>query len=594
MILVLVCASQADPIGLWVSTHEDLGGVHAIAAIPTTDEVAVLNAESGTLRMGLSPESEILDLSRSLHQPLGLAIAATGRIYVADTGHHRVMYFTPEGAMIGGFGGAGDEPFQMQHPHAIDLSDALAVVADTGHNRIQLFQIGGQHIRNIEGDTIGLNRPEGVALDANGHIWIADTQNHRVLCVDQHGDIIHAIGSWGTFPGQFMEPSGIDAKDGRVVVTDRLNHRVQIFDMETAALLESWGMHAVYPRQGEGKVHYPADAALLSGGDVVIAEPFEERAQRFGTGGAEIEPPSLGPRGVQSHFGPVAATDGRFFCTWEPELRALHVFDLDRKTPLRLSTFGEPGEAAGQIGHLTAIDIDAANNRIWAVDAGNHRIHEWTISPPPPDKPRFDPGMATLRRSVPLPIAGPGELLHTNDKLIYLDQAGNTAWQIAGTSEHTEIELPLGRDPRAAVLCESTGNTQPPGAILDGIDKTIHLYGSWPPADNRASTISLAELIDPVDFAQTHDGSFVVVDRSGHRIHRFGIDGTHLNAWGERGSDHGQLWRPAAVVVDHHNRVIVLDHGNHRAQMFEPDGTWIMTFGAGRAWTRRPALQETD
>jgi sugar lactone lactonase YvrE len=592
--LLLLFAAQADPIGRWVSTHEDLGGVHALAALPEQDDVAVLNAETGIIRMGLDQASHTFDWSQSLHQPQGLSIAANGRIFVADTGHHRVMYFSSEGDMIGGFGGSGDGPVRMRHPHAIDVNDTIAAVADTGHNRIQIFGLGGEHIRNLEGDALGLNRPEGVAIDDAGKVWIADTQNHRILCTDQNGDILHELGSWGTFPGQFMEPCGIDARGGRVVVTDRLNHRVQVFDANTAESLDSWGMHAVFPRQGEGKVHYPADAALLPDGDIVIAEPFEERVQRFGPNGTDIEPPSLGPRGVQSHFGPVAATDGRFFCTWEPELRAIHVFDLDRKTPLRLSTFGEPGDAAGQLGHLTAIEIDATNNLIWAVDAGNQRIHEWTINPPPPDKPRFDSSMATLRRSAPLPTAGPGELGRNNDELIYLDQAGNTAWLVNGTGQHAAIDLALGRDPRAIILAGKSDEGQRVAAVLDGISKVIRLHGPWPQPENRVTTIDLADLIDPVDFAQTQDGSFVVVDRGGHRIHRFGIDGTHLNTWGEQGSDHGQLWRPAAVVVDHHNRVIVLDHGNHRAQMFEPDGTWIMTFGAGRAWTTRPTQQETE
>ena len=120
---------------------------------------------------------------------------------------------------------------------------------------------------------------------------------------------VHRIGSWGTFPGQFMEPSGIDASDGHIIVTDRLNHRVQVLDMSTGVTTESWGMHSFLPRQGEGRVHYPADVAVLAHGDIVVAEPFEERVQRFGATGTEIDKPTPSPQSVQSHFGPVAATD---------------------------------------------------------------------------------------------------------------------------------------------------------------------------------------------------------------------------------------------------------------------------------------------
>ena len=92
--LLLLFAAQADPIGRWVSTHEDLGGVHALAALPEQDDVAVLNAETGIIRMGLDQASHTFDWSQSLHQPQGLSIAAIGRIFVADTGHHRVKYFS--------------------------------------------------------------------------------------------------------------------------------------------------------------------------------------------------------------------------------------------------------------------------------------------------------------------------------------------------------------------------------------------------------------------------------------------------------------------------------------------------------------------
>jgi hypothetical protein len=594
IMLALVAQTEVPTLGKWISTHENLGGAHAVATMPKANDVAVLNTDTGIVQLGLADGSRVLDLSHSLHQPMGLAIAPNGRVYVADTRRHRVMFFSSDGSMLGGFGGPGDGTFRMRSPHAIDVSDTMAVVADTGHNRIQVFEPSGKHVRNLGSEQLGLRRPEGVAIDDSGHIWVADTHNHRVLCLDDDGTVLRTIGSWGSFPGQFMEPSGIDAGGGRVVVTDRLNHRVQVFDVDTGAAVESWGMHAVFPRQGEGKVHYPADAALLTGGDVVIAEPFEERIQRFGPGGVDIEPPTLAPRGVQSHFGPVAATDGRFFCTWEPELRAIHLFDLDRKTPVRLATFGEPGEAPGQLGNLTAIAIDADRNRLWAVDAGNRRIHEWTLNPPPPDAPRFDPSMATLSRSAPLPSAGPGDLETTEDNLIYLDRSGARAWRLDEAGRHTRIDLPLARDPVAAVLAGVDAGGQRRAAVLDASDKTIRLHGQWQGAASTEPTITLSELIDPVDFAIAADHSLVVVDRGGHSVHRFAIDGTPLTTWGERGGDHGQFWRPAAVVVDHHNRVIVLDHGNHRAQMFQPDGTWLMTFGTGRAWTKRATPPAAD
>ncbi|MDP6890754.1 MAG: NHL repeat-containing protein, partial [Phycisphaerales bacterium] len=204
LLLILAQLADASTLGKWVSTRENLGGVHAVATMPEVDDVAVLDTDTGIIQLGLADGSPALDLSYSLHQPRGLAIASNGRLYVADTGRHRVMFFSSDGTMLGGFGGPGDGAFRMRSPHAIDVSDTIAVVTDTGHNRIQVFEPGGKHLRNLGGERIGLRGPEGVAIDDAGHIWVADTHNHRVLCLDDHGTVLRTIGSWGSFPGQFM------------------------------------------------------------------------------------------------------------------------------------------------------------------------------------------------------------------------------------------------------------------------------------------------------------------------------------------------------------------------------------------------------
>jgi len=570
--LLIATTASAPELGKWIDTQSDVGGVSAVATTPS-GAVALLDADTGSvLRPGLPP----FDVSKWVTQPSGIAFGPDGRMYVTCADRHHVIFFEPGGRMFGGCGGVGDEPFRLRSPSAVDVDASHLVVADTGNNRIQVYEPGGLHLRSIKGDPEDpLRRPEGVAIDDSGNIWVADTHNHRVQCFTPGGELIRSVGSWGTFPGQFMEPSGIDAGHGRVIVTDRLNHRVHVLDTETGAVVETWGMHAFLPREGEGRVHYPEDAARASDGTVTIAEPFEERVQRFGPAGIDVPTPPPAPRGVQSHFGPTAVTDGRFFCTWEPELRAIHIFDLDRKTPVRLSTFGTPGSAPGQLGNLTALALDADRNLLWAIDAGNGRLHEWTLTPPPPDRPAFDPGMAVLRRSAPLPEAGDGMLHRSGDDLLYIDRINGRVRSLRGDGGHVDAPQTGARFPIAA-----TGPATRM-AVLDANGPSVRLIGDWP-----TDTIALPGLEDPIDLATAADGSLLVLDRAKHSVHRFGPDGESLGSWGGRGTGHGELWRPAAIEVDHHGRVIVLDHANHRAQMFQPDGTWIMTFGAGRAWTR--------
>ena len=595
-VLLLTAASYlvipANELGHWIDTYDGLGDAHAVASMPAGNGWAVLDADNARVSWPASPARKSLDLSPHLHRPRGLAIGSDGVIYAVDTAHHQVKAFHPDGQLICSFGGRSDKPGSLLRPHAVDVNDELVAVADTGQDRIQLYTRDGQHLGTLPLAHDELRGPHGVAIDDRDRIWITDTEQHRVLCVEQDGTIVHRLGTWGTFPGHFMEPTGIDARGGRVAVADRLNHRIQVFDADTGAMTEAWGMHAFRPREGEGKVHYPADAALIGDGTVVVAEPFEERVQHFGPDGMEIEPPSMAPRGAQSHFGPVAATSGRFFCTWEPEIRAIHLFDLERETPLRLSTFGSPGTGLGEIGNITALALDADAQRMWAVDASNRRLHEWSLTPPPADAPRFDPGLAVLSKSIPLPMAGPGTLLQLDDRLIFIDRSNAKAWQISDTGDHRPIRMDLGQDPRAAIVTQACSAGQNTVASLDGVQKRLRCHNELTSTTSATEWMTLDAVAEPVDMAVTAQGHLLIVDRAGHQIHRYDATGQHLGSWGEQGIDHEQFWRPAAIVIDRNDRVIVLDHGNHRAQMFTPDGTWLMTFGGGRAWRwgagRRP------
>ena len=65
-----------------------------------------------------------------------------------------------------------------------------------------------------------------------------------------------------------------------------------------------------------------------------------------------------------------------------------------------------------------------------------------------------------------------------------------------------------------------------------------------------------------------------------------------MTAWGRRGTDHGEFWKPKGIEQDERLRLIVVDQGNHRGQIFAPDGTWQVSFGLGRAYTANdPAVR---
>jgi DNA-binding beta-propeller fold protein YncE len=74
-----------------------------------------------------------------------------------------------------------------------------------------------------------LRRPEGIVLDHDGNLWVADYGSDRVVKLGPDGHVLLSFGSHGSAPGQFVGPKGvaIDPTSGRLYVADTGNARVQ-------------------------------------------------------------------------------------------------------------------------------------------------------------------------------------------------------------------------------------------------------------------------------------------------------------------------------------------------------------------------------
>jgi len=119
-----------------------------------------------------------------LNRPEGLDVGADGRVYVADSGNHRIQIFSGDGQWLKTYGKAGHGVGEMSYPYDVRLDrEGRQYVCEFGGSRIQVFDAANQPLETIgqPGDRPGrFNNPWSIALDSKGNLYVADAGNHRV------------------------------------------------------------------------------------------------------------------------------------------------------------------------------------------------------------------------------------------------------------------------------------------------------------------------------------------------------------------------------------------------------------------------------
>ena len=165
-----------------------------------------------------------------LAAPEGVAVTNDGRVVATNTRSGTLSVFR-EGRLQHTIGEYGSGPLQFVRPHDVDASaDGRLYVVDSGNHRLQV--LGPDYALVHHSDTdLGLNEPKYLALDGD-HLWLADEYNHRVVLLDQQLSILGVLGSGGRgrSANAFHKPEAVVAKGRRLWVIDTYNDRVLRFD----------------------------------------------------------------------------------------------------------------------------------------------------------------------------------------------------------------------------------------------------------------------------------------------------------------------------------------------------------------------------
>jgi len=166
--------------------------------------------------------------------PRAVAVNSRAELYVSEYGVvERVQRFAPDGAArLSGFGRAGAAPGEFNRPEGLTLDpqDRL-YVADSCNHRVQVFADDGRWLASLgqAGTGVGaLSYPYDVAVDRAGNLFVCEFGNSRIQVFDAQHRPREIIGRAGRAPGEFNNPWGIALDShGNLYVADAGNHRVQ-------------------------------------------------------------------------------------------------------------------------------------------------------------------------------------------------------------------------------------------------------------------------------------------------------------------------------------------------------------------------------
>jgi sugar lactone lactonase YvrE len=217
-------------------------------------------------------------ITARLNSPSGVAVDDKGNVYIADTQNHRVRKVNPGGT----------------------------ITTFAGRSRVPSLSGGGLSGDGGPAISAELNSPLGVAVDGQGNVYIADTQNHRVRKVNPGGTITTIAGTGsgalpanqGGFSGdggpataaQLSGPRGVAVDgQGNVYIADYYNNRVRkVNPGGTITTIAGTGVRGDFGDGGNAisaQLDGPTGVAVDGKGNVYVVDHGNDRLRKVSPGG---------------------------------------------------------------------------------------------------------------------------------------------------------------------------------------------------------------------------------------------------------------------------------------------------------------------
>jgi len=238
--------------------------------------------------------------------PYDVAVAVDGTVFVADSNNHCIRKIAPDGhvstfAGVGVESGYVDGPAgsaRFNCPNSVAVSvDGFVIVADTGNHcirkvtpdgKVSTMAGGGEEEGYTDGPVVDarFSGPSDVAIDADGTVIVADSDNNCIRKIAPDGHVSTLAGGGGCCESghvdgpagsaRFLNPCGVDMDaDGIVIVADEGNHCLRMVtpDGHVSTLAGRGGEDGrIDGPAATARFHAPVSVVVDADGAVIVAE----------------------------------------------------------------------------------------------------------------------------------------------------------------------------------------------------------------------------------------------------------------------------------------------------------------------------------
>lgn len=504
----------------------------------------------------------------ALIEPTGIDVDSRF-LYVADHGAHRIQVFDLEGKPVRtigryGAGGAKGEPPELIEPWDVAVDgEGRIYVSDSGNHRIVVLDHEGRWLRSWggRGSEPGFFSRTGKLVVFDEHLYVVDRENHRVQVFTLEGDVVGEWGLHAVLPHQgqghlhYPDTIAIERAEHsgfrrRAIVTEPFENRAQLFVANP-----EWSSERPDSTPSRPDSHFGERCATLGSllavtemerGTIALYDlRGEERpilTTRFGGYGTAIDQLRR-PSGV-------ALGSGRRIYVCDPASRKLNVYEH------AFDPNAEPRFQPRLVHFVKSLD--------WArFHAAVPELSGYPI--PQPEFVHFD-GQSRLYFIDPRSSL----ILILDERLGYVSHFGKRGKIDVG---HLYCPNALTTSPdRALVYVVDRGNQR----IQTYDPNHRHLY-SWGKQGKRLGEfLDPFGIVSIADDDKVRSWVFVS-DRQAHSIQKFDAQGRRIGRWGGDLPEDAKpverlvaeaLFKPTSLAYSpRSNEVVALDFGHHRFQL---------------------------